>query len=286
VRRHHDVRPRHRRGLCDDRRDLQRDVLGLARHELHRGAARHARRRARGGVHRRARNAGHPRFRAHPRGLCPGGRADRDCCGPASAEEPGAAFVCAVDPGAGADDPAVRRHTMEHRAATLPAPAGLRRRRARRREVLVADPGLPGDGGRPRGPLSPHAGRPRLPRHRRGQLRGPRARPSRTQSAHGQLCVGGGDRRPCRLRLGPVAAGLLRQWRPAELLRVRAGGARRPRQQPRRHHQRAGARSVPAGGELHLRRRLRLRRSLRRLHRGAAGRAARTVRRAGAAAGM
>ena len=52
---------------------------------------------------------------------------------------------------------------------------------------------------RPRISLSPHAGRPRLPRDRRRQFRRARARPARTQSAHRELRARRRDRRRCRI---------------------------------------------------------------------------------------
>src|SRR5262249_51327870 len=77
----------------------------------------------------------------------------------------------------------------------------------------------------------------------------------------------------------PVAAGVLRQWGTAQFLRLRAGGARWPRQQSRRHHRRARARPVPAGGKLPGRRHLLIRCRLHAVHCGSPDLAARPVRR-------
>ena len=64
-----------------------------------------------------------------------------------------------------------------------------------------------------------------------------------------------------------------------ELLWLRAGGARRPRQQPRRHHRRPRARPVPAGREFPGRRHLLVGCGVHAVHRRSAGGAARPVRR-------
>ena len=79
-----------------------------------------------------------------------------------------------------------------------------------------------------------------------------------------------------RLRRRPAAAGLRRQRAAAQLLRLRAGRARRARQQPRRDRRRLRARPVPAGRELPGRRHLLLGRRVRAVHH----RAARSRRRA------
>ena len=65
---------------------------------------------------------------------------------------------------------------------------------------------------------------------------------------------------------GRIAAGLLRQWRDAELLRLRPGRTRRIGEQPRRGDRRHPAGPVPAGGQFHLRRHLLLGRRLRPVH--------------------
>src|SRR5262249_52899713 len=76
-----------------------------------------------------------------------------------------------------------------------------------------------------------------------------------------------------------IAARLLRQRRAAQFLRLRAGSARRSRQQSRCDRRRAGAGPVSAGREFPGRGDLLFRRRIHPVHRGSARGAARGVRR-------
>ena len=113
-------------------------------------------------------------------------RRHRDRRGAAGAEKPRPASLRALHARARADRPAVRRDRVEHGAAAVSAHLRHRARRIRS-AVLAADGRLRGGDRRAGTALSPHAGRPRLPGDRRGQLRGARARPAGAQSAHGEL---------------------------------------------------------------------------------------------------
>ena len=116
--------------------------------------------------------------------------------GAAGAEEPRPASLRALDACAGADDPAGHGDRVEHRAATVSAYFWYWIGRHDGREVLAAGACLRRHNHRTGIALPPHAGRPRVPRDRRGQFRRPRARPAGAQPAYRELCAGRHDRRP------------------------------------------------------------------------------------------
>src|SRR5882762_4447010 len=103
--------------------------------------------------------------------------------------------------------------------------------------------------------------------------------PAGARSARRQLRARRDHRRCRRIFRRRAAAGVLCQWRAAEFLWLRAGGARRPRQQSWRHHRRHRARPVSTGREFPGRRHLLFGGGVHAVHRGSAGGAARPVRR-------
>ena len=200
-----------------------------------------------------------------------GRRRHRNRRGAAGAEKPRPASLCALDAGARADDPAGRGDRMEHRAAALPArcSGSATAIRSTRSSGCRSSPARsPSSGSN----ISIAARWSAAPSWRSPRTISPRARsacPSAICASASYALAGviGGIAGFCRRR---VAAGVLRQRRAVEFLRLRAGGARRPRQQPWRHHRRARARPVPAGCEFPGRRHLLLGGGVHAVHRRSA----------------